>query len=140
MENEQDLKHQIELATRAAAYIKDETTVQRLLRLAQDLKRKLFAVPRRPQIRARAYELWEQSGCPSGRDWDFWLQAERESPTSSAEMTALTSLAMVPWLWSQPASSNHGSVLQREHSQRYGLMRRVDWPTLRGKLGSGLEI
>ncbi|MGY3233232.1 hypothetical protein ACVWZ4_007429 [Bradyrhizobium sp. USDA 4472] len=36
MENEQELKHHIELATRAAAYIKDETTVQRLLRLAQD--------------------------------------------------------------------------------------------------------
>ncbi|WP_456739331.1 DUF2934 domain-containing protein [Bradyrhizobium sp. USDA 4471] len=39
--------------------------------------KRLFAAPRRPQIRARAYELWEQSGCPSGRDWDFWLQAER---------------------------------------------------------------
>ncbi|WP_456763895.1 DUF2934 domain-containing protein [Bradyrhizobium sp. USDA 4463] len=26
----------------------------------------------------RPYELWEQSGCPSGRDWDFWLQAERK--------------------------------------------------------------
>jgi len=48
------------------------------LRLAQDLKQKLSAASRRPQIRARAYELWEQSGSPSGRDWDFGLQAEHE--------------------------------------------------------------
>jgi hypothetical protein len=26
----------------------------------------------------RAYELWQQAGEPEGRDWDFYLQAERE--------------------------------------------------------------
>jgi hypothetical protein len=29
-------------------------------------------------IRKRAYEIWEQSGRPYGRDMDHWLQAESE--------------------------------------------------------------
>ena len=28
-------------------------------------------------IRDLAYQLWEQQGCPSGRDMDHWLEAER---------------------------------------------------------------
>ncbi|MEJ0091143.1 MAG: DUF2934 domain-containing protein [Limisphaerales bacterium] len=30
------------------------------------------------QITIRAYELWQQAGCPHGNDRDHWLQAERE--------------------------------------------------------------
>ena len=30
------------------------------------------------RIRQRAYELWEASGCPQGREAEHWLQAERE--------------------------------------------------------------
>jgi len=30
------------------------------------------------KIRRRAYELWEQEGCPHGRAWDHWVQAARE--------------------------------------------------------------
>ena len=30
------------------------------------------------RIRARAYELWEQEGCPVGRDLEFWTKAEQE--------------------------------------------------------------
>jgi hypothetical protein len=33
---------------------------------------------RQEQIRRRAYELWEEAGSPTGREMDFWLQAERE--------------------------------------------------------------
>jgi hypothetical protein len=29
-------------------------------------------------IRARAKELWEINGRPTGRDLEFWLRAERE--------------------------------------------------------------
>jgi hypothetical protein len=29
-------------------------------------------------IRERAYLLWEQSGCPHGRDIEFWLKARKE--------------------------------------------------------------
>ena len=30
------------------------------------------------EIERRAHELFEQSGCPAGRDLDHWLQAEAE--------------------------------------------------------------
>nr|WP_246550365.1 DUF2934 domain-containing protein [Bradyrhizobium liaoningense] len=33
---------------------------------------------RRGQVRARAYELWEQAGRPSHRELEFWLEAERQ--------------------------------------------------------------
>jgi hypothetical protein len=29
-------------------------------------------------IRQRAYELWQDDGCPEGRDTDYWLKAEAE--------------------------------------------------------------
>jgi hypothetical protein len=29
-------------------------------------------------IRERAYQIWEDSGCPHGFDHQHWLQAERE--------------------------------------------------------------
>ncbi len=28
-------------------------------------------------VRERAYFLWEDAGCPNGRDVEFWLEAER---------------------------------------------------------------
>lgn len=30
------------------------------------------------EIRTRAHRLWEQAGRPSGRDAEFWLEAERQ--------------------------------------------------------------
>lgn len=30
------------------------------------------------EIRARAHELWERAGKPSGREDHFWLEAERQ--------------------------------------------------------------
>jgi hypothetical protein len=38
-----------------------------------------------PDIAKRAYELWEQSGRPAGKDIDFWLKAEAESRNESQE-------------------------------------------------------
>jgi len=29
------------------------------------------------QIRQRAHRLWEEAGCPEGRDEEFWHAAER---------------------------------------------------------------
>ena len=29
-------------------------------------------------IRKRAYELWEQAGCPDGRSYEFWFAARAE--------------------------------------------------------------
>jgi DUF2934 family protein len=33
--------------------------------------------PSQEQIRARAYELWQQAGMPEGREDEFWQQAEQ---------------------------------------------------------------
>lgn len=30
------------------------------------------------QIRTRAYELWEEAGCPQGQDQAFWFRAATE--------------------------------------------------------------
>jgi len=35
-------------------------------------------LPTHDQIACRAYEIWEQTGCTTGRDAENWLQAERE--------------------------------------------------------------
>ena len=33
---------------------------------------------REKRIRERAHRLWEEAGCPEGRDQEFWERAERE--------------------------------------------------------------
>ncbi|MGY3342017.1 MULTISPECIES: DUF2934 domain-containing protein [unclassified Bradyrhizobium] len=78
MDERGKLEHQIELATKAAAYIQDETTASQFRRFADELRQRLFSSPPDQQIETRAHELWEQAGSPAGRDLDFWLEAERE--------------------------------------------------------------
>src|SRR5215813_9421368 len=54
-----------------------------VVRLTTKLNRMIALVAERlrgnreQRIRERAYFLWRQSGCPVGRDLDFWLQASR---------------------------------------------------------------
>jgi 2,3-bisphosphoglycerate-independent phosphoglycerate mutase len=76
------LQHQVELAERAASLVSDQTTAQRLKAFANDvrnlLQRQLTARRRRREVSARAHELWERAGPPSGRDQEFWFQAEDE--------------------------------------------------------------
>ena len=78
MDERRKIEHQIELATRAAAYIRDETIVQRLRNFAEELRQRLVQTVRRPKVRTRAYELWERAGRPPDRDLEFWLEAERQ--------------------------------------------------------------
>jgi len=73
------IEHQIDLATRAAAFARDETTVRSFSSFAEELKQKLRRMMRRGKVRARAYELWEQAGRPANRDLEFWLEAERQA-------------------------------------------------------------
>ena len=81
-EDPRDLERKIEQATRIASRVTDQTTVQRLSALIEDLKRKLRqlleARRTKQEIRTRARELWEQNGRPTDRDLEFWLQAESE--------------------------------------------------------------
>jgi hypothetical protein len=38
----------------------------------------LESEPSHDEIARRAYQLYQARGCEHGRDWDDWLQAERE--------------------------------------------------------------
>jgi hypothetical protein len=58
----------------------EQETAQRILELTDELKQQAIAVasPNEERIRKRAREIWEENGRPSGRDQEFWFQAERE--------------------------------------------------------------
>jgi hypothetical protein len=77
-----ELERKIAQANRISSRITDQTTYERLRawveELRQRLGQRLAARRMREEIRTRAHELWEQNGRPSGRDLEFWLQAESE--------------------------------------------------------------
>jgi hypothetical protein len=77
-----ELERQIEQASRIASRLNDQTTVERLRVWIEDLKQRLRqrleAGRTKQAINARAQKIWEQNGRPSGRDLEFWLQAESE--------------------------------------------------------------
>jgi hypothetical protein len=81
-EDPRELERKIEQAARIASHVNDPTTVERLRAWIEDLKQKLRqrreARRIKQEITTRAHELWEQNGSPSGRDLEFWLQAESE--------------------------------------------------------------
>jgi len=81
-EDPRELERKIEQASRIVSRINDPTTLERLRALVEELKRRLrqrLAARRAKEaIRARARELWEKQSCSSGRDLEFWLQAESE--------------------------------------------------------------
>ena len=58
----------------------DDETARRILELTEDLKQTALALakPSEDRIRVRAQEIWEENGRPSGRDEEFWFQAEAE--------------------------------------------------------------
>ena len=79
-EDPRELERKIEQAARIASHVNDPTTVERLRAWIEDLKQKLRqrreARRIKQEITIRAHEIWEQNGRPSGRDLEFWLQAE----------------------------------------------------------------
>lgn len=44
--------------------------------------------PDHQTISARARDIWREKGCPSGRDEEIWLQAERELMGTGAKAAA----------------------------------------------------
>lgn len=81
-EDPRELQRQLELATRIASSVTDQTTVERLRAWIEDLKQKLRqrleARRIKQEITVRAREIWDQNGRPAGRDMEFWLEAESE--------------------------------------------------------------
>jgi hypothetical protein len=63
-----------------AGWIGDQETVHRILDLVAKLTRRadVMAKPSQNRIRRRARQIWQENGRPSGRDVEFWLQAEQE--------------------------------------------------------------
>ena len=81
-EDPRELERKLEQAARIASHVNDPTTVERLMAWIEDLKQRLrqrrAARRTKQEITIRAHEIWEQNGRPSGRDLEFWLQAESE--------------------------------------------------------------
>ncbi len=81
-EDPRELERKIERANRSASRVTDQTTSELLGAWVKELRLKLGqlldARRTKHEIKARARELWEQNGCPAGRDLEFWLQAEAE--------------------------------------------------------------
>ena len=77
-----ELERKIEQATRIASRVADQTTIERLKAWIEDLRQRLRqhreARRMKHEITSRARAIWEQNGCPSGRDLEFWLEAEAE--------------------------------------------------------------
>ena len=63
-----------------ARWVGDRETMQRISAFSEELKQqaRALAKPNEDLIRKRAREIWEENGCPAGRDEEFWFQAERE--------------------------------------------------------------
>jgi hypothetical protein len=61
-------------------WISDLETAERISALSEKLqwRASILAKPTKNRIRRRAREIWEENGRPSGRDEEFWFQAERE--------------------------------------------------------------
>jgi hypothetical protein len=53
--------------------------------------------PSEEQIRARAYELWEEAGKPEGRDDEFWQQAEQALRATEELRNIATSPPPTEW-------------------------------------------
>jgi hypothetical protein len=86
------IRSSLELATRLASSVTDQTTVERLRTWIEDLKQKLQhrleARRIKQEITLRAREIWEQNGRPSGQDLVLASSRKRDQGARSA-VTAL---------------------------------------------------
>jgi hypothetical protein len=63
-----------------ARWVTDPETAARIMELTQELEQQASTMqkPSEEEIRKRAQEIWEENHRPTGRDDEFWHQAERE--------------------------------------------------------------
>lgn len=62
------------------------------------------------RIRERAYQLWEQAGCPHGRDGEFWLTAQAELAAPKAAPQPVASKTAVPKAAVPPKASSTSAI------------------------------
>jgi hypothetical protein len=78
---------------RLARTVSDQEIVGRISDLTDDLEKQaqqLNRMLREESIRTRAHQIWQQHNCPTGRDDEFWLQAERELEQGSSQRRSLS--------------------------------------------------
>ncbi|EZP74367.1 hypothetical protein BV96_00455 [Sphingomonas paucimobilis] len=51
---------------------------------------------RHEAVKARAYRIWEEEGCPPGRDEDHWLRAEQAIAAEEAAPADSSAAGAVP--------------------------------------------
>jgi hypothetical protein len=83
MDRKQLVSHVLAKANKYSSFtrwVSDSETAQRISALSERLKQRALALakPTENRIRRRAREIWQENGRPSGRDEEFWFQAERE--------------------------------------------------------------
>lgn len=63
-----------------ARWVTDPETAARIMELTQELEQRANTMdkPSDEQISKRAREIWEENHRPTGRDDEFWHEAERE--------------------------------------------------------------
>jgi hypothetical protein len=63
-----------------ARWVADRETAASIMDLTRELEQRASSMekPSEDEIGKRAREIWEQSHRPTGRDDEFWHQAERE--------------------------------------------------------------
>jgi hypothetical protein len=63
-----------------ARWVTDRKTAASIMELTRELEQQASSMekPSEDEIRKRAQEIWEQNRRPTGRDDEFWHQAERE--------------------------------------------------------------
>jgi Protein of unknown function (DUF2934) len=80
----QELERKLAQTNRLVSLVSDPTTSRSLMELREELAEAIRTFPSRretiseDEVRARAHDIWEQHGCPHGRDQEFWVRAERE--------------------------------------------------------------
>jgi hypothetical protein len=63
-----------------ARWVTDRKTAASIMELTRELEQQASSMekPSEDEIRKRAQEIWEQNRRPTGRNDEFWHQAERE--------------------------------------------------------------
>ncbi len=78
MKGPDDLRREAARYRRLATQILDRRAIQALTDLAAEYEATAAALERSERIRKRAYQMWEEQGCPHGLRVDHWVAAEHE--------------------------------------------------------------
>jgi len=79
--------------------------------------------PDQQEIGRRAYQLWEKAGRPSGKDMDFWLEAEKQLRSAAQNIPTIPVKLPAPAAKQQPSSTP--ATIRRPRLSRLTSNRRT---------------